>query len=147
MEPVEDPSWENYANTILHFPGSLRIDLRETLTQEVRTALTALSAYPYFAVISAANPKGQGAADKVNEESVGVLKRAIQQRGLTYVVVEGESADGQHREPGFAIFGHFEDARLLASASDQSAFFWFDGSAFWIMGALVDTPAIRLPRG
>jgi hypothetical protein len=146
MEPVEDSSWSSYAHTILHFPGSLRIDLREPLTDAIRQALETLSVSPYFAVISAANTKGMNAADRVNEESASVLKREIEQRDYSYVAVRGQSADGEHREPGFAVFVHFEEARALAIASDQSAFFWYDGSTFWLMGALVDSPAIRLPQ-
>lgn len=39
-------------------------------------------------------------------------------------------------------------AVLLAPARrfDQSAIFWFDGGRFWLLGALVDAKARRIPR-
>jgi hypothetical protein len=34
----------------------------------------------------------------------------------------------------------------LARELEQVAIFWFDGKRFWILGALLDTDPIELPR-
>jgi len=35
--------------------------------------------------------------------------------------------------------------RLARARFEQSAIFWFDGGAFWLVGALVDAKARQLP--
>jgi len=146
VKPVDDPSWESYANTILEFPNSVEIDLREPLTEHLRVQLGELGPSPFFAVISAANPKGASEDDSRNRDAAALLKLEIQHRRFAFVAVRGRSAQGEYQEHGFAVFAPFEDAKVLAVASDQSAFFWYDGANFWLMGALVDSPAIRLPK-
>jgi hypothetical protein len=39
-----------------------------------------------------------------------------------------------------------EDAIALARELEQVAIFWFDGERFWIVGALVETDPLMLPR-
>ncbi len=39
-----------------------------------------------------------------------------------------------------------EEAISLAKALEQVAIFWFDGERFWILGVLVDTDPMMLPR-
>ncbi|MBA3339623.1 MAG: hypothetical protein H0T54_07765 [Geodermatophilaceae bacterium] len=58
---------------------------------------------------------------------------------------DGVSRDGTHREAGVAVSMLKTNARLLATKFGQSAFFWFDGTAMWIIGAVVDAPDQRLP--
>jgi hypothetical protein len=40
-----------------------------------------------------------------------------------------------------------EEAVALARSLNQSALFWFDGEAFWVVPVLVAEEAVRLPRG
>jgi hypothetical protein len=39
-----------------------------------------------------------------------------------------------------------QEAVILARQLDQVAIFWFDGQRFWIVGAMVETDPIMLPR-
>ena len=39
-----------------------------------------------------------------------------------------------------------EAAIALAKEEEQVAIFWFDGKRFWILGALIETDAMMLPR-
>ncbi len=39
-----------------------------------------------------------------------------------------------------------EEAIALARELEQVAIFWFDGERFWIVGALVETDPLMLPR-
>jgi hypothetical protein len=38
------------------------------------------------------------------------------------------------------------EALELAKELEQVALFWFDGQRFWILGALVETDPVMLPR-
>ena len=39
-----------------------------------------------------------------------------------------------------------QQALALARELEQVAIFWFDGSRFWILGAIVGADPVRLPR-
>lgn len=145
MDKIEDPSWTNYPKTILTFPGGMRIDLRETLSDEQRAFLARDFLQTPFAIISAANPKGQSESEEANAAAVQVLKREITQRKFSFAMITGESVDGTHSETSFAVHLSILDARRLALDTDQSAYFWYDGQSFWLVGARVDTPSIKLP--
>ena len=44
-----------------------------------------------------------------------------------------------------SIHASRDEIRRLANEFEQSAFFWFDGSAFWLVDATDDSYEIRLP--
>jgi hypothetical protein len=50
-------------------------------------------------------------------------------------------------ELGFALAVERETARQLAVEWEQSAFFWIDGSAVWLCGALVQEEDERITIG
>lgn len=146
MDPTDDASWTGYAKTILDFGDGFALDLRKPLNEVSRQRLATLPVAMPFAVISAANAKGEEAADAINEASFFALRNAVNTLGFPYHSVWGRSADGLHEERGLAVHATMWEARELAIAAEQSAFFWCDGSSFWIVGALVETPAICLPQ-
>jgi hypothetical protein len=39
-----------------------------------------------------------------------------------------------------------EDAVATAKRLEQVALFWFDGARFWILGGIVETDPLMLPR-
>jgi Protein of unknown function (DUF3293) len=145
MEPAADPSWGNYPQTILEFPTGLTVDLRNPVTPTLRAQLNHLSVLIPFAIISAANAKGQENQDNTNRASFSAFCNDILTRKLPALPVQGKSADGKYAELGLAIHTSVENARRIAQSADQSAFFWYDGTAFWLMGGLVETQPLCLP--
>jgi hypothetical protein len=146
IEPPDDPAWRHYADTILHFDGGPRVDLRAPVTARDRAALAALGFALPFAVVTAYNPRGRAAAAEQNERRHAALLAGARLRDPGCRIVTGASPDGAHREPGVAVRLPIDAAAALACRWDQSAFFWFDGAAFTIHGALADTAPIPLPR-
>src|SRR5262249_44736853 len=98
------------------------------------------------AVITACNPRGHRHSDVDNTRLAGQLETHVRQRGLHVIHVDGVSPDRTHRESGVAVNVSREDATTLATQYHQSAFFWFDGDASWVMPALVHAEPIRLPH-
>lgn len=147
MHSSDDPSWRLYPHTILEFHtgAPLTIDLRQTVRAPVSGCLRAANLDPTFAVITAFNPRGHAHSDQDNARFESQLEEQLRQRGLQVVHVDGVSPDRIHRERGVAVSVSREEATTLANQYHQSAFFWFDGEAFWVVPAVVEAPAIRLP--
>ena len=147
MRASDDPSWALYPNTILAFNSSdhFEIDLREAVASQRREYLHAANLDQPFAVITACNPRGRHHSDPDNARFAHQLEAQVRQRGLHLVHVDGVSPDRTHRESGVAVKVSREDAMTLAKQYHQSAFFWFDGEAFWVVPALVEAAAVRLP--
>lgn len=148
MKPGQDPSWEFYAETILVLrlrSGSLSIDLRRPVAPAQRQRLEESDLPREFGVVTASNPVGGRLSAAENDDRRRQLHAEILQEGWRCIPADGVSPGEEHRERGFAIACSREAARELAQRFDQSAFFWFDGDAFWIVGALVATDPIRLP--
>jgi hypothetical protein len=147
MSPADDPSWEHYSDTILELLAdrSLVVDLTRPLPADALTRLEEQGVGTTFAVLTACNPYGRATNEDSNRGLTQRLLRDITQIGLAWVPADGVAPDGAHREAGIAVLMPKADARLLACKYGQSVFFWFDGSSMWIVGAVVDTPDIRLP--
>ncbi len=56
-----------------------------------------------FLIITAYNPKGLNAPLSRNLHQDATLKSVLVNRGLAPVRVTGQSPDGQHQEPGWAV--------------------------------------------
>lgn len=153
-----EEKWRAYPNTVLEFAGSppLRLDLREPVTDDTRAALAALGLGAAFGVFTAENPAGENAEDapteraeerreRANDRRSCQLERELDARGVAYVPVDGVSPDGQYREHCIATLVARDDAVALARRYAQLALFWFDGEAFWLLPALADERATRLP--
>ena len=66
--------------------------------------------------------------------------------GNRFVDVDACSPDRTHCECSVAVIMEQREAIELARELEQVAIFWFDGSRFWILGAIVDADPLMLPR-
>lgn len=148
LTPSDDSAWSHYAETILEIDGEgelLRIDLRAPLSGGGRRALATLGPSSSFGIVTAANPAGAPVDQAANERRHAALRQWIVEHGYVHRAATGSSPDGRHAEHGFAVWLERDDVVALARRFDQSAIFWFDGGAFWLVGALVDAKARQLP--
>ena len=148
LTPSDDSAWSHYPQTVLEIDrdgGSLRIDLRTPLSGDDRRALATLGPAASFGIVTAANPAGAPVDPAANERRHAALKQWIVDHGYVHHAATGSSPDGTHVEHGFAVWLERDDVVALARRFDQSAIFWFDGGAFWLVGALVDAKARQLP--
>ena len=81
-----------------------------------------------------------------NEERKRKLNRRLRQTGHRYLEVDACSADGSHCECSVAVIMEQDEAIALARDLEQVAIFWFDGLRFWIIGTLVESDPLKLPR-
>jgi hypothetical protein len=137
--PPPDPAREHYPETILVVtaPGHLpfEIDLRRAPEPGLARTLAALGLAGTFAVITACNPFGQLEDDETNRERTRALAEHLARADLPAVPVAGRSPDGSHVEPGFGVKAPLEIARAIARKFRQTAIFWWDGEAVWIIEA------------
>lgn len=148
LTPADDPAWSNYAQTIVELEredAPLVIDLRRPVGAEDRRALATLGPRPSFGIVTAANPAGAPVARESNAKRYDALRRHLAEHALPHRSATGSSPDGAHRERGFAVWLERDDVVAIAKRFEQSAIFWFDGGAFWLVGALVDARAQQLP--
>ena len=155
MRAEDDPSWAAYAETLLALgpvdgdgvadTDGVAVDLREALTPNHRVALAGLGLQAPFAVLTAHNPRGRIVDAEENGRRGALLVAALARAGVPWIPAVGMSPDGSHREPGVAAHLPLPVAARTAAEWEQSAFFWFDGDVFWLVGALVDAPPARLP--
>jgi hypothetical protein len=148
LTPSDDSAWSHYAETILEIDregGALRVDLRKPISEDTRRSLATLGPSSRFGIVTAANPAGAPVDPAANERRHAALKQWIVEHGYVQRAAIGASPDGTHTEHGFAVWLERDDVVALARRFDQSAIFWFDGGAFWLVGALVDAKARQLP--
>lgn len=142
---ASDPSRSAYPNTILVFPGTnVEIDLRVRLGPEDRENMQRLGITGAFAVITACNPFGRRLTDAENARRTEALARVLEGRSIMAVPADGVSPDRMHREPGFAAAISLPVAASIATSFDQTALFWYDGKAFWIVEAANPSKKQRL---
>lgn len=148
LTPSDDSAWSHYAETILEIEvdeGPLRIDLRRALDQRDRRALATLGPSSSFGIVTAANPAGAPVDPKANARRHDALRAWIVEHGYAHRAATGSSPGGKHAEHGFAVWLERDDVVAIARRFDQSAIFWFDGGSFWLVGALVDATARKIP--
>jgi hypothetical protein len=143
-----DPDWPRYPETVLRFAGDpkLSIDLRSLLSPEQISALSRLGLAEPFAVMTAFDPRGENLTREENDRLAAKLDARLGEMGIEFLRVDACSPDGQHCECSVALKIPRKDAVRLAMEFEQVAIFWFDGEQFWIVGALVETDPIMLPR-
>ena len=149
MRPHADPSWTTYPETMLeiHAHRLLRVDLRATVLPELAAQLRGLGLGQSWAVITAHNPHGRRATDHENDVRERDLRAVLGGLGVACLRADGISPDGRHREVGIAAAIDRTEAVTLAKRFGQSAVSWYDGSAFWLVPALLGDAPVRLPRG
>lgn len=148
LTPSDDSAWSHYADTILEIArdgGTLSVDLRKPLGEDTRRSLAMLGPSSSFGIVTAANPAGAPVDAAANARRHAALEQWIVEHGYVRRAATGSSPDGDHVEHGFAVWLERDDVVALARRFDQSAIFWFDGGSFWLVGALVDAKARRIP--
>ena len=143
-----DPDWPRYPETILIFATqpAVEIDLREIPSAAALSTLKTVGLGVPFAIVTAFDPHGQDLSAGDNEERSSALDRRLSAGGHRFTRVDCCSPDRSHCECSVAVAMRQEDAIALAKELGQVAIFWFDGDRFWILGALVETDAMMLPR-
>jgi hypothetical protein len=143
-----DPDWPRYPETILIFATqpAVEIDLRENPSRKSLSTLKAAGLGGPFAIITAFDPRGHDLSAAENEERRRALDRRLLAGGYKFARVDCCSPDRSHCECSVAVAMRQEDAIALAKELEQVAIFWFDGERFWILGALVETDPMMLPR-
>lgn len=143
-----DPDWPKYPETILIFSTTpkVEIDLRKNLSDTALTELAEIGFGSPFAVMTAYDPGGRDLATADNEKRRRELNQRLERSGYRFVEVDACSPDRSHCECSVAVVMPQDKAIALAKELEQVAIFWFDGTRFWIVGALVETDALMLPR-
>ena len=143
-----DPDWPRYPETILRFATQppLSIDLRRVLSADDLSALSKLGLDGPFAVMTAFDPRGENLSPEENEQLSRRLERKLRDGGYDFLRVDACSPDGDHCECSVAVKMPKDRAVEIALEFEQVAIFWFDGGQFWIVGALLETDPVMLPR-
>jgi hypothetical protein len=151
MKPTldqHDPDWPRYPETLLSFATRppVEIDLREIPPDSALAQMRAAGLGEPFAIMTAFDPEGRNLSAAENERRKQELDRRLSATGYPFVQVDCCSPDRSHCECSVAVTMPQEKALDLAREMQQVAIFWFDGKRFWILGALVETDPLMLPR-
>ena len=151
MKPTldqHDPDWPRYPETLLSFATRppVEIDLREIPPDSALAQMRAAGLGEPFAIMTAFDPEGRNLSEAENERRKQELDRRLSATGYPFVQVDCCSPDRRHCECSVAVTMPQEKALDLAREMQQVAIFWFDGKRFWILGALVETDPLILPR-
>ncbi len=146
MRPEDDPGWAGYGRTILVFDGSpaLEVDLARSPGGALRVQLAARGLDGPFGLVTPCNPRGRLISPQENDALVVRFLAELDAAGKRYVRVDGVSPDRRHVEHGVALAWSRADLLALARKWEQSAVYWWDGEAFWVIGALTSAPPWRL---
>jgi Protein of unknown function (DUF3293) len=143
-----DPDWPKYAETIVTFSTDppIEVDLRDTPSHSTIASLRAAGFGTAFAIVTAFDPEGRDLPEEENEQRMRALDLRLSASGYAFVRADCCSPDHTHCEGSVAVIMPREEALDLARELEQVAIFWFDGEKFWILGAIVDTDPVMLPR-
>jgi hypothetical protein len=143
-----DPDWPRYPETVLSFATRppVEIDLRKIPSDSALAQLKAAGFGEPFAIITAFDPQGRDLSDAENEQRKRELDRKISATGYRFMQVDCCSPDRSHCECSVAVTMPQGEALELAREMEQVAIFWFDGKRFWILGGIVETDPLMLPR-
>jgi hypothetical protein len=143
-----DPDWPRYPETILTFSTNpaVEIDLREIPPAGAIADLAAAGFGQPFAVLTAFDPRGNDLSPAENDARRRDFDARLTTNGYTFVSVNACSPDRTHCECSVAVIMPQDKAIGLARELEQVAIFWFDGKRFWILGGIVETDPLTLPR-
>jgi hypothetical protein len=143
-----DPDWPRYPETILSFSTTPRvqIDLRVVPSKHELEQLAAAGFGEPFVVLTAFDPRGENLPESENKKRQRKLDDRLRAAGYRFTRVDACSPDRAHCECSAAVLMPQEKAIELARELEQVAIFWFDGRRFWILGVLVETDPLMLPR-
>jgi hypothetical protein len=145
---AHDPDWPKYPETVLTFSTNppVEIDLRAIPPAAALTQLAAAGLGKPFAIMTAFDPRGENLPAAENEQRMRDLERRLAESGEKFTIVDCCSPDHSHCERSVAVVMPQEKALELARELEQVAIFWFDGQRFWIVGAVIETDPLMLPR-
>jgi hypothetical protein len=145
---AHDPDWPKYPETILSFATTpaIEIDLRAIPPRDALNGLARAGLTEPFAIMTAFDPRGENLSAEENDERRRLLEQRLNKLGYSFVTVDCCSPDRSHCECSVAVVMPQEAAIALAKELEQVAIFWFDGQRFWIVGAMVETDPLMLPR-
>ena len=143
-----DPDWPRYPETILSFltDPAVEIDLRAIPSERAIRDLSAAGFGEPFAVLTAFDPRGQNLSAAENEARKRDLDQRLAASGYKFAQVDACSPDRSHCERSVAVIMPRKEVVDLARELEQVAIFWFDGKRFWILGVLVESDPVMLPR-
>lgn len=144
----QDPDWPRYPETVLEFATkpAVVIDLRQVPSEDAIAALETAGLGEPFAIMTAFDPRGENLSPAENKKRKHGLDEHLRSSGYHFAPVDCCSPDKSHCECSVAVVMPQEEALDLARELEQVAIFWFDGNRFWILGALVETDPLMLPR-
>lgn len=144
----DDPDWPRYPETVLSFGTRppVEIDLRDIPSTLAIEQLQRAGFDEPFAIVTAFDPRGRNLSRAENERRKRELDQKLVAGGYTFAPVDCCSPDRSHCESSVAVVMPQEKALDLAREMEQVAIFWFDGKRFWILGAIVETDPLMLPR-
>jgi hypothetical protein len=143
-----DPDWPHYPETILSFSTRpvVEIDLRKIPSKRALSQLDAAGFGQPFAILTAFDPRGQDLSRVENEKRKRELDERLTAGGYRFAHVAACSPDRSHCEPSVAVVMLQDQAIDLARELEQVGIFWFDGTRFWILGAIAESDPLLLPR-
>jgi hypothetical protein len=143
-----DPDWPRYPETILSFSTqpAVEIDLRQIPSEGALAQLRAIGFGQPFAVLTAFDPRGRDLSPAENGKRRRDLDQRLRAEGYRFAQVDACSPDRSHCECSVAVVMSQEKAIDIARKLGQVAIFWFDGKRFWILGVVVETDPLMLPR-
>ena len=141
-----DERWSSYPETVLDF-GDVMIDLRVPLEQPIKYGLAAIGLDKPFGVLTPYNPRGVDTSKEVNDRRLDEMKAELTSAGHFFFELDACSPDKSHCECSVALVADRSTVIEIAKRWEQVAIFWYDGSAFWIYGAISEADPIRLPVG
>ena len=124
----------------------VEIDLREIPSESALARLARAGFGQPFAVLTAFDPRGHDLSPAENEARKRDLDRRLKAEGHRFANVDACSPDCSHCERSVAVVMPQATAIDLARELEQVAIFWFDGKRFWIIGVMVETDPLVLPR-
>lgn len=144
--PADDPGWDTYAEAILvvHGRNLTEVDLAEPIGAAALASFLGAGLAGCFGIMTSDNPHGLPAPAEQNAERRLALAAELAGQGARPVRIDGVSRDRRHVEIGVALCWPLERVRKLACRWQQSAIYWFDGHAMWLVGALTVAPMTRL---
>ena len=124
----------------------MEIDLREIPSASALAQLRSAGFEDPFAVLTAFDPHGENLSREENEKRRHELDRRLTAEGYKFAHVDACSPDRSHCECSIAVVIPQKKAIDIARKLGQVALFWFDGKRFWILGVVVETDPLILPR-
>lgn len=145
---AHDPDWPKYPETVLTFSTTppLEIDLRAVPSPEALSHLASAGLGEPFVIMTAFDPRGENLPAAENDRRQRDLESRLSKSGYSFTSVDCCSPDRSHCERSVAVQMPQKEAVDLARELEQVAIFWFDGRQFWIIGAMVETDPLMLPR-